>query len=957
MKKLILILLFLTSLVKLGNASHLLGGGIEYQCVGNRQWKITLKVLTDCSTSSSLCTTLNCNTGVTARPNRQLNPSGAIATPNSVNATLALVSIEDVNKIEVTQLGNIAKNYCTNLGQQIAGNKSPSWEVMTFEGILDLSMSSLNNTNCAYWDIIFVSTSRGLLASNIGGGTTPFVIKSTLNIFHKSNINEGLKCNSPKINNPHLFRVSSGQQVFYNPAAIDRDGDSLSYYIGNAYNDIDEFGLPVPVSYNAPYSNVYPFALNQTAEPHISEPTTNNPYLILDNTTGTLRFNAVNNSSSSVFGSIVIGINKWSKNLLGQTILAGNIEKEFLVSVVNSSGNNSLYLKNTNSTSNSFVTYYSMLVNDTLSVAITAKDPDIGGSSSRTDTTKIISVYSSDTAFLYNHTNINSAEDAIEIKYNPGLNKLNTTQNFTIVAVDNNFPMNLVSRQFRVKVVDGTASANIVKSTDSCAIVTIAYTNPVNVKTVAWDIITTPFQYDFSTNTTLHYDNTNHIKLPAFNSAGKYLVRLTITRLEPENAPPIFIFDTITLIKKSISKAIKDTAVCYKSPIAFIVKQGSYTWKKNNQLLQNTGNMLHDTIWENTTYQISGTVMDSTYWGCVINDSAFVVVKVSPITNLKDQYGLCGKPEISLNATIQNTDSVAYLWNTQQTDSIVSVTQPGNYSVTITNLRNGCSITKNTLIDYGIPVNLTTIKQVTACNGDTVHLQANGSQQYVWRRNINGALVVVSTDSIYPFKATQSSQIFVTGYNNNQLYCDKQDTVTLNVIPRAQLTSILGNDSPFINSTIIYQTDSNPNHTLAWQVVGGQIQNTTAFSATILWTSVGQALLNVTASNANCADVSFNKVITVQPSVGINELNVFNQLRLYPNPANNVLNINFNVTSQHTYVTILNSTLQEISTHSLNPYEYSHQVSTKELKNGLYFVKIKQRDSSEIYKIIIHHNE
>ena len=199
------------------------------------------------------------------------------------------------------------------------------------------------------------------------------------------------------------------------------------------------------------------------------------------------------------------------------------------------------------------------------------------------------------------------------------------------------------SKQFKVRVVDGFASANIAQTTDNCGQVTISYYNPVNTKNVVWDVSTTPNQYNLLPNQVVSYSSSAPIKLPAFNATGKYLVRLTLFRKEPENATPIFVYDTITVTKQTYHNPIKDTSVCANSPVAFTIIPGNYLWtaRHKEQQFDTTGNTFNDTVYENTVYYVSGTIKDTSYAGCVLFDTATVWVKITPETHLSTTYALC----------------------------------------------------------------------------------------------------------------------------------------------------------------------------------------------------------------------------------------------------------------------------------------------------------------------------
>lgn len=952
MKRFILILFFVfTSAISF--ADHMMGANITYTNIGNRKWKIILSVTANCGTSLALCNTNYCSPLITVTPNQQLNPPGAENTvsPRVFNIYLTKVNVEDVNLLEVKQLGPIAKNNCTNMGQQTAGFQNPSWEIFTFEGILDLGTPLLDNSICKYWDITYWEGIRvGPSVINLPNYVY-LSVKSTLNIYHQSSIASGLNANSPQLKNHPLFRAYSGNQIFYNPAAVDKDGDSLTYFVGQAYEDKN-----TPMTYAAPFSNTYPFPLNQTAEPHISYPQGINPYLIMDGATGNLSFNPVNNSANSLIGSVAIGIKQWSKDSLGNPLLVGIQEYEFPVMVVNNQGNNGIILKNTEAINNSFKTAYTMLPTDTLVVNITAKDPDISSSSTRTDTTKIIQVFMSDSVnTTITHINGTSAEDAIAIKYKPDMAKLNTTQTFTVLAVDNNFPMQMSSKQFNVRVVDGVVSANIAKTTDNCGHVTISYYNSINVKNVVWDVSTMPNQYNLLPNQVLTYTSSAPIKLPAFNAIGKYLVRLTIFRKEPENATPVFVYDTITVAKLTYQNPIKDTAVCANSPVAFTILLGNYLWtaRHKEQQFDTTGNSFNDTVYANTVYYVSGTVTDSAYAGCVLFDTATAWVKTTPETHLNTTYALCNNAQVTLKATAHNTNTVTYVWNNNLTDSVISVNQTGTYWVTLTNAQNGCALTKAVNVIGGSLVNLTVPKNVTTCHNDSVKLYANGAENYIWEELINGNRVVVSNDLAYLFKANQSKQIYISGTSNNPMYCPNHDTVFVDVIPQANLTQITGNTNPLYNTVVTYYIDSNPNYTITWQVTGGQLQSSTQTTATVLWNVVGIGSIKATAKNNNCADGSITQNIHVFPVDGIDELNVLAKVLIYPNPANEFINLDFTGINKSVTISLLDNTLKELYTQMVKTTNNIHQLNTQSLSSGFYFVKITSDGHSKLYKVAL----
>lgn len=206
-----LILFFILLSVTPVQASHFVGGDIEYTCTGVRQWKIKLTLYRDCLgcancySNPSIGSTL-LSPGLVARPNTTLNPPGCVAVPNQVNVVMTLQKVEDIGRDLVDICGNSAKNGCTNLGTVTPGPFTPSIEKWIFEGTLNLNIPSLNNTTCVYWDIFYTSGARNSGMTNMP--VEDFSIGATLHIFNRST--------SPCLNNSPIISVhQSGYYGIY----------------------------------------------------------------------------------------------------------------------------------------------------------------------------------------------------------------------------------------------------------------------------------------------------------------------------------------------------------------------------------------------------------------------------------------------------------------------------------------------------------------------------------------------------------------------------------------------------------------------------------------------------------------------------------------------------------------------------------------------------------------------
>jgi hypothetical protein len=313
------------------NASHLLGGDVEYECTGPRTWKIRLTLYRLC-TGASLCSNMACTAPMTAKPNTTLNPAGCSATPNNVALTLSLVKVEDAGKANVALCGNVAKNGCNNLGQVSPGPYNPSIEKYVFEGTLNLSMASLNSSNCAYWDVFYEICCRNDNIWNLAGPQT-FRIGATINIFNRSQ--NPCKNNSPILKNESVVTLYSGLEYVLNSGAVDPDGDSMSYELSPALQQ----GGGI-VNYQTPGSANYPFPLNSSKPPHSNFPQPNGPYVIIDSLNGDISFNPLNNTAGLIFGNMNVRIKQWSYNANGIPLLVGITNRDIQLFVINGPANN-----------------------------------------------------------------------------------------------------------------------------------------------------------------------------------------------------------------------------------------------------------------------------------------------------------------------------------------------------------------------------------------------------------------------------------------------------------------------------------------------------------------------------------------------------------------------------------------------------------------------------------------
>lgn len=678
MQKRLLLIVFLCCFFSINKveASHPIGAEIEYESIGPRIWKIRLTVYRDCN-AVQLCTSLgNCRQSVTASPNINLNPAGCLANPNNINVNLQLVKLEDLNKSVTDLCGNIAKNGCTNLGQVMAGPYNPSIEKYVFEGNLDLSTPSLNNTNCSYWDIRWDFCCRQLGIWNIDNSSElEYSVRATINIFNRTNF--PVKNNSPILKNEPVLVTCSGQEQIINAGATDPDGDSLTYELGPPFASASANQI---VNYRYPGSPVYPFPLNANKAPHTNYPQPNGPYVIIDNTNGDISFNAANNTSSTIFGNLNIFIKQWSYDTVGNPILVGITMRDFQYYTMNCPNNNPPQLRTTPSLPNNKPKYnFEVEAGQQLCFIVTAKDTDVYPATSRFDTTFISwnegivrpGKLSFAPTYAVGAGLPRPREDQWQFCWQTEATDIRTLPYyFTITAVDKFCPtIGQVTKAFSVQVIPPTPIASFTKLASNLNCGRYKYSVYKNapytwLHQASLKITTKPNDKNF-TNNIINvapisinpqagmFDSIGEPRLMftdsfQFNQSGKYYLLFSYnTTSNPSKA--VQVLDSIVVPYDSLVTSIiftnNNTSFCAGDSavlsVNFINPRYRYQWQvNNNNILQAKANTFN--------------AKTQGLYRVIITDT------ISQCQNISNGININVKPRVSINPFIKISDSCLF---------------------------------------------------------------------------------------------------------------------------------------------------------------------------------------------------------------------------------------------------------------------------------------------------------
>ena len=173
--------------------------------------------------------------------------------------------------------------------------------------------------------------------------------------------------------------------------------------------------------------------------------------------------------------------------------------------------------------------------------------------------------------------------------------------------------------------------------------------------------------------------------------------------------------------------------------------------------------------------------------GCTANDDVTIEQDITdPTVEITGVQTLtCAVDEITLTA-VASDDVVSYLWSNGSTESFIDVTEPGDYSVTVT-AANGCAASDEVTVEQDItdPILSLEVSGILTCDVHSVTLTANtDAVSITWYLNNslvgNEFTINVSESGIYTAIVTGANGCT----NSDEIVVEKDESVpslTLNV--------------------------------------------------------------------------------------------------------------------------------------------------------------------------------
>jgi hypothetical protein len=314
------------------------------------------------------------------------------------------------------------------------------------------------------------------------------------------------------------------------------------------------------------------------------------------------------------------------------------------------------------------------------------------------------------------------------------------------------------------------------------------------------------------------------------------------------------------------------------------------------------------------------------------NVNGAAVSSTTPLSN-------CTGIPIPLSAPSINGVSYQWQYNGENIEAATSnqlmASQTGAYSLLVTPSSSvvcPAYSTAASIIHIGTPAQITFQGQPALCDGQTTTLQAPlaPGNSYQWGNAagaILGALASsydVSTPGTYSL--TLSDGVCPSTTDNV--------TITTGIAPTAPLITPQGILELCNGSTVVLSAQATAGITYQWTMDGNIINNET----TTNYTADATGIYCLVASNASgCKDTS--NCLPVTNCVGF-ETVMESAVKLYPNPASELLNIELSL--QHQVISIAvtdlqGRILQVKSTPSVNG---TYSLAVAELTNGVYQIRI-----------------
>lgn len=337
----------------------------------------------------------------------------------------------------------------------------------------------------------------------------------------------------------------------------------------------------------------------------------------------------------------------------------------------------------------------------------------------------------------------------------------------------------------------------------------------------------------------------------------------------------------------------------------------TYQWYKDNQIIPSATTT---SITVNTpgSYKVSVT---NANLGCTDESINFTVTS-NPVPNVNagNDQTVCAGTQVTLSASGANT----YAWsngvNTSSlTVSTVNSTYSNVYTVTGTDAITGCSASDQVTVNVNALPNVNAGNDITACENNTITLNANGASSYIWGAGVTNGVAFNLNPGTYSYT--------VTGTDNNG--CVNSDSLTVVVNPAPTVSAGSDIEVCFSELPEVLNASANQQQT---QFVWNGNQSGAQFNATATGTYIVVGTNSFGCSDSDSVNLTVFENTTVDAgdfvSVCSNEL----PATLTANTSAPVNTYNWNTGASSSAIIVNQSGIYEVSVTDLNGCTSTDQV-------------------------------
>lgn len=301
---------------------------------------------------------------------------------------------------------------------------------------------------------------------------------------------------------------------------------------------------------------------------------------------------------------------------------------------------------------------------------------------------------------------------------------------------------------------------------------------------------------------------------------------------------------------------------------------------------------------------------------------------------LTGSASICAGQSVVINAS----GASSYTWSSGVNTSAITVSPlfTTTYSITGTNPLSGCfgSSTKEIVVNQLPPVNILAFK-TSVCAGEPVTMQAVSANSYTWSSNGSNSSVITVTP-------TQNVNTY-TVIGSNVFGCTNQaaQTITVNPLPAIAIsgnTLICQNQATSLNASGA--------STYVW------IGNLMYAGSSVVLSPAATTTYFVEGTDSKGCKGSTLLTVAVDPCTGIASISgSSDKVSVYPNPNNGLFTIELANGLTKT-IEIIDVTGRVVLTNTTSNNVTDVNIST--LANGVYYVKVRSENATEVVKIIKH---